>query len=65
MNPYLLASNSGVRTSLKHSFRGTLDEQFGSGRSELGGLQRGAVGGHGLAVTGELQGEFWRGRERK
>lgn len=42
---------------LQDSLRGTLDEQFGSG-SQLGGLEGHAVRGHGLPVSGELQGEL-------
>lgn len=42
---------------LQDSLRGTLDKQFGSG-SQLGGLEGHAVRGHGLPVSGELQGEL-------
>ena len=46
-----------VCASVKNSLGCSLDEDLGS-VSDTGGLLGCAVRGHGLAVTGEFQGEF-------
>uniref|UniRef100_A0A2M3YY06 Uncharacterized protein n=1 Tax=Anopheles braziliensis TaxID=58242 RepID=A0A2M3YY06_9DIPT len=51
------SSNAGVRATLQDTLRGTLTEQLRS-VAELGGLQRGTVGRHGLTITREFQSEF-------
>ena len=46
-----------MSASVQDTLRGTLDEDLGS-VSDPGGLLGRAVGGHGLAVARELQGEL-------
>ena len=46
-----------MSASIQNTLGGALDEDLGS-VSDPGGLLGRAVGGHGLAVTGELEGEL-------